>query len=222
MMIAECTAVFETLPLERHLSILRNVLYSGVWMRYWQKTGKAKARGKQTRRQSMSRSPYEVLGVPMSATDDQIKAAYRKLAKKYHPDLNGGSAAAEAKMKEINEAYNLLIKHKGEPQQTGGAYGQSGPYWGYGGQQYTYHRARPIRLRFERVLPPRAAEPAVFIVRHSIRSWIRDLKRVEDAYRDRDFSRAQQLLARSTPAPPLGITGAQHGGRGAGQPRVGA
>ena len=42
MMIAECTAVFETLPLERHLSILRNVLYSGVWMRYWQKTGKAK------------------------------------------------------------------------------------------------------------------------------------------------------------------------------------
>ena len=40
LMIAECTAVFETLPLERHLLILRNVLYSGVWMRYWQKTGK--------------------------------------------------------------------------------------------------------------------------------------------------------------------------------------
>ncbi len=43
MMIAECTEVFETLPLEKNLSILRNVLYSGVWMRYWQKTGKAKA-----------------------------------------------------------------------------------------------------------------------------------------------------------------------------------
>ncbi|MBN1777893.1 MAG: hypothetical protein JW811_07195 [Clostridiales bacterium] len=40
MMIAECTSVFETLPLENHLSILRNVLYSGVWMRYWQKNGK--------------------------------------------------------------------------------------------------------------------------------------------------------------------------------------
>ena len=39
MMIAECTAVFETLPLEKHLSILRNVLYSGVWMRYRQMTG---------------------------------------------------------------------------------------------------------------------------------------------------------------------------------------
>jgi hypothetical protein len=40
MMIGECTAVFETLPLEKHLSILRNVLYSGVWMRYLKKTGK--------------------------------------------------------------------------------------------------------------------------------------------------------------------------------------
>jgi hypothetical protein len=43
MMIAECTAVFETLPLEQHLSILRNVLYSGVWMRYRQMTSKGKA-----------------------------------------------------------------------------------------------------------------------------------------------------------------------------------
>lgn len=42
MMIAECTAVFETIPLENNLSILRNVLYSGVWMRYNQKVGKAK------------------------------------------------------------------------------------------------------------------------------------------------------------------------------------
>lgn len=42
MMIAECTQVFETLPLEKHLSILRNVLYSGVWMRYWQKAGNKK------------------------------------------------------------------------------------------------------------------------------------------------------------------------------------
>jgi len=42
MMIAECTEIFETLPLENHLSILRNVLYSGVWMRFWQKTGKCR------------------------------------------------------------------------------------------------------------------------------------------------------------------------------------
>ena len=59
------------------------------------------------------RDPYEVLGIPQTATDDEIKAAYRKLAKKYHPDLNGGSAEAEARMKEVTEAYNILIKHKG-------------------------------------------------------------------------------------------------------------
>ena len=86
------------------------------------------------------RDPYEVLGVSQNATDDEIKAAYRKLAKKYHPDLNGGSAEAEAKMKEVNEAYNILIKHKGSAgSQQGGynPYGQSsyGGYGGYGGYQ---------------------------------------------------------------------------------------
>ena len=84
------------------------------------------------------RDPYEVLGVPQGASDDEIKAAYRKLAKKYHPDLNGGSAEAEAKMKEVNEAYTLLIKHKGQyqsgPSGSGGSYG-GGSYAGngYGG-----------------------------------------------------------------------------------------
>lgn len=82
------------------------------------------------------RDPYEVLGIPQTATDDEIKAAYRKLAKKYHPDLNGGSAEAEARMKEVNEAYNILIKHKGTAgsQQSGyNPYGQSGSYGSYGG-----------------------------------------------------------------------------------------
>ena len=51
---------------------------------------------------------YEVMGVPKNATDDEIKKAYRKLAKKYHPDLNPGDKSAEAKFKEANEAYEVL------------------------------------------------------------------------------------------------------------------
>ncbi len=54
------------------------------------------------------RDYYEVLGVDKSASPDQIKRSYRKLAKKYHPDMNPGDKEAEAKFKEVNEAYEIL------------------------------------------------------------------------------------------------------------------
>lgn len=54
------------------------------------------------------RDYYEVLDVAKTATDDEIKKAYRTLAKKYHPDLNGGDKDCEAKFKEVNEAYEVL------------------------------------------------------------------------------------------------------------------
>jgi len=51
---------------------------------------------------------YEVLGVSRSATEDQIKAAYRKLARKFHPDLNPGDKTAEERFKDLQEAYDVL------------------------------------------------------------------------------------------------------------------
>ena len=54
------------------------------------------------------RDLYEVLGLQKGASDDEIKKAYRKLAKKYHPDLNPGDKEAEKKMKEVNGAYEVL------------------------------------------------------------------------------------------------------------------
>ena len=54
------------------------------------------------------RDYYEVLGLGKNATDAEIKSAYRKLAKKYHPDLNPGDKTAEEKFKEVNEAHDIL------------------------------------------------------------------------------------------------------------------
>jgi DnaJ-class molecular chaperone len=54
------------------------------------------------------KDPYEVLGVPRTASDDEIRKAFRKLAKKHHPDLNPGDKAAEAAFKEIAQANDLL------------------------------------------------------------------------------------------------------------------
>ena len=73
-------------------------------------------------------NPYEVLGVSPNATDEEVKQAYRKLVKKYHPDQYKGTdyeATANEKLKEINEAYDMIKSGKtsyNSSQNTGNAY----------------------------------------------------------------------------------------------------
>ena len=81
----------------------------------------------------MARDPYEVLGISKGASEDEIKTAYRRLAKKYHPDLNPGDPTAAQKMNEVNQAYDR-IKNPQSYQQPGP--GQN-PYTGQ--TYYTYH-----------------------------------------------------------------------------------
>jgi len=68
---------------------------------------------------------YDLLGVGKNATTDEIKKAYRKLALKYHPDKNKGDKGAEAKFKEVNEAYEVLKDDKKRKQYD--TFGSAGP-----------------------------------------------------------------------------------------------
>ena len=86
---------------------------------------------------------YEVLGVQKTATADEIKKAFIKLAKKYHPDMNPDDKDAEAKFKEVNEAYSVLSDEEKrkkydaygmagiDPSMGGGGYGESAGFGGF-------------------------------------------------------------------------------------------
>jgi molecular chaperone DnaJ len=80
----------------------------------------------------MAKDFYQVLGVEKNATQEDIKAAYRKLAKKYHPDLNKGDAQAAEKFKEVNQAYEVLSDPEKRRMYDSGAYDMSGAGGGGG------------------------------------------------------------------------------------------
>lgn len=96
------------------------------------------------------KDPYEILGVSKNATDDEIKKAYRILAKKHHPDLNPNNKESTSKFKEINIAYKLIENKEAREKFENGAYDEqsaedlfrNGQFYNdfqNGGGRYTYH-----------------------------------------------------------------------------------
>jgi molecular chaperone DnaJ len=116
------------------------------------------------------RDYYEVLGIHKGASDSEIKKAFRKLARKYHPDVNPGDKSAEQKFKELNEAYEILSdpKKKEQYDQFGHAafdqtFGQgAGPaggfgFEGFGGQGQEFFTGRGFEDIFGNIFGERAA-----------------------------------------------------------------
>lgn len=97
----------------------------------------------------MHEDPYQVLGVSRDASDEEIKKAYRRLAKKYHPDLNPGDEEAARQMQRINAAYEQITN----PEKSNPTYGNYDPFRGQSREQTDserYEQAAWQYIRFRR------------------------------------------------------------------------
>lgn len=97
----------------------------------------------------MHEDPYQVLGVSRDASDEEIKKAYRRLAKKYHPDLNPGDEEAARQMQRINAAYEQITN----PEKNNPTYGNYDPFRGQSREQTDserYEQAAWQYIRFRR------------------------------------------------------------------------
>lgn len=113
----------------------------------------------------MTNDPYKILGVSPGASEEEITKAYRRLAKKYHPDLNPGDTAAADKMSEINAAYDKIkngytpgssssSSHRGNPRDPFGSYGNAGGFrwYTYTGSTDSYGSDDASKMASARVL----------------------------------------------------------------------
>lgn len=87
----------------------------------------------------MNKDPYEILGVSRNASDEEIKKAYRDLAKKYHPDRNPGNEAAAKMMNEINTAYDAIKNGTADTYGGQSSSGSAGGYQSYSGAGSSYY-----------------------------------------------------------------------------------
>ena len=107
------------------------------------------------------RDPYEVLGIQRGASEEEIKKAYRAQCKRWHPDLNPNDPTAEEHFKEVQAAYDAIVKGDTGPQPgAGGGYSQQG-YGGYSQQGPSASGADSVEMQAARnyIVNRRYAEP---------------------------------------------------------------
>ncbi len=135
-------------------------------------------------RMPASRDPYRALGVSRSASDAELRAAYRRLVQLHHPDHNGGSAESARRFEEVQEAYAEVRRLR-----QGGAPGKGSPAGGRGARPWARHDAAPTDPA------PSAGDPDL---EARLAAMERDLKAARDARERaaREARRAQEQTLR--------------------------